>query len=321
MLGGGTCTVERGGDDSVVLEADAGMNWDEFVQRTIALGCTGVEMMSGIPGTIGAAPMQNINAYGQQVCDVIESVEVVDRESLRATRVAASECGFGFRASRFKHEWRDRFVITAVRFELPLARVAPPAPSTYVDIERFFAATAGSPSDVVDRRRAVLHARGAKSMLLDPADPMARSAGSFFVNPLVPVALADELAEAYGATRTRPQYLEGAAGAAPAKQRRAPAAHLLRHSGFKPGDRFGHVQLSDKHVLAIVARDGATATDVWMLASHIRHRVHEVTGVMLEYEPIFIGTFPEFDAAAFERGYPYVPGARAEPEWVTSSRD
>jgi UDP-N-acetylmuramate dehydrogenase len=323
MLGGGTCVVEEREDDRIVVNTEAGMNWDEFVQATIALGCTGVEMMSGIPGTVGAAPMQNINAYGQQVCDVIESVDVVDRASLRVTRLTAEECGFGFRTSRFKEEWRDEFVISAVRFALPLASASPPAPSTYVDIERYFATDETTPAaatDVTQRRRAVLHARGAKSMLLDPDDPMARSAGSFFVNPLVETALADELARAYGSSRMRTQYLEGAGGIAAPDRRRVPAAHLLRHSGFKPGDRWGRVQLSDRHVLAIVTRDGATATDVWMLASYIRSRVCETTGVTLEYEPIFIGAFPDFSARDFEREYPYEPGARAEPEWVTSQR-
>ena len=257
--------------DAYDFVVDAGVDWDALVAETVRLGCTGLEMLSGIPGRVGAAPMQNINAYGQQVCAVITSVEAVDRTTLAVDEIPEQECGFAFRTSRFKEEWADRYVVTRIRCRLPKQSASSPAPSTYADIVRFFE-SGGSPTDVTDRRRAVLTVRGRKSMLLDPADPNARSVGSFFIAPLVPVALGDDLERRFDAIGLRVKYPEGRDASLPEGYRRIPAAHVLRASGFNRSDSWGPVALSDKHVLALVARDGATAEDIWMVSNFIRAR-------------------------------------------------
>jgi UDP-N-acetylmuramate dehydrogenase len=270
---------------------------------------------------VGAAPLQNIAAYGQQVCDVLEAVGVIDRETLEERELGVDECELGFRTSRFKRDWRDRFVVTHVRLRLPVAAASPPVPSTYVDVERYFERTGLSPVDLLARRQAVLEIRRSKSMVLDPDDPMTRSVGSFFVNPEVPVELARELAQRFRTMGLRVQYLEGRATSAPdGSRQRVPAAHLLRASGFRPGDRWGRVGLSERHVLALVTYDGATASDVWQVANFLRQRVSEATGVKLQNEAVFVGDFPGFDVDDFLGRYEYTRAGEEEPEWLTGYR-
>lgn len=318
VLDGGALAV-RAGAREITVDAGAGVHWDDFVQATIAAGATGVELLSGIPGRVGAAPIQNVAAYGQQVCDVIEAVEVVDRDSLDARELNLAECGFGFRTSRFKTDWCDRFVVSRVRFRLPLASAVPPVPSTYVDVVKQLERGGGDPHAVADRRTAVLAARRSKSMVLDPDDPLTRSAGSFFLNPKVPLDLARSLADRFELSGLSVQYLEGRAGVDP-QTRRVPAALLLRAAGFAPGDRWGKVKLSDRHVLAIVTEPGATATDVWNVSHFVRQRVRDATGVALEPEARFVGAFPPFRAETFLREHPYEPAGDHEPDWLVSYR-
>lgn len=317
LIEGGTIgrrTAADGG--SVEFAVDAGVEWDDFVRSTIEAGCTGVELLSGIPGRVGAAPVQNIAAYGQQVCDVIERVGTVDRPTTTIGEIEADACGFEFRTSHFKEAWRGQKVITHVRFRLPTVDASPPAAPTYGDLRRWFDAHDGDPSDLSDRRRAVLAVRAAKSMVLDGDDPMTRSVGSFFLNPEVPVALADELITTFAAQGLDVQYLEGRRVADPdATTRRIPAALVLRAAGFSPGDRWGPVQLSDRHVLAIVAHDGATADDVWQLSHLIRARVATETGVTLTPEARFVGAFADPDPAGFAARTPFTPG-EGPPGWI-----
>lgn len=318
-LEGGQWTTEGDGPETPAFVVDAGVGWDDFVRHSISSGCAGIEMMSGIPGSVGAAPLQNIAAYGQQVCDVIDWVEVVDRETLEVLRLRAEECGFGFRTSKFKEEFGGRFVVSRVKFNLLDATTHPPEPSTYVDIERYFHTSGLPASNVLERRRAVLDARRRKSMLIDGDDPLSRSVGSFFINPMVPVELADEMTEQFATATLRVHYLEGK-GNERLGHRRVPAAHLLRYSGFNPGDRWGPVKLSEKHLLAVVACDGARATDVWMVGAHLRARVLERTGVLLNYEAAFVGTFPEYNSEDFNCSYAFAPGADVEPTWLAGYR-
>ncbi len=318
QIEGGSMGRRRIGEEAIEWTVDAGVDWDAFVLATVEAGAVGVELLSGIPGTVGAAPVQNVAAYGQQVCDVITAVGVFDRTSGQTGEVPPDECGFGFRTSRFKHgDWAGRAAITHVRFRLPLAVAAPPAASTYGDLVRWFDANGGDPTDVATRRAATLAVRGAKSMVIDPADPMSRSAGSFFVNPEVPAGTADALIERFARDGLDVQYLEGRRAAHPdATVRRIPAALLLRAAGFRPGDSWGTVQLSDRHVLAIVACEGATADDIWQLSWLIRGRVAAETGVELQPEPQFLGEFAEADPAAFEASHPFSPGPDTTPAWL-----
>jgi UDP-N-acetylmuramate dehydrogenase len=307
----------RVGADAVELTVDAGVAWDALVETSVELGAGGIELLSGIPGTVGAAPVQNIAAYGQQVCDVIASVGTFDTAPATLAERSPTECGFGYRTSRFKADWHDRMVITHVRLRLPLAAAQPPEPSTYGDLVRHFDAHGGDATDLADRRSAVLAVRTAKSMVLDDADPMSRSAGSFFMNPEVPATLADDLTERFAARGLDVQYLEGQRASHPdAATRRVPAALVLRASGFRPGDRWGPVQLSDKHVLAIVTHDGATADDVWQLSHLVRARVANETGVQLHPEPRFVGAFAEPDVAAFQSCHDFSPGMSTDPSWL-----
>ena len=318
QITGGSMGRRLIGDDTVEWTVDAGVAWDDFVAATVDAGATGVELLSGIPGTVGAAPVQNVAAYGQQVCDVITAVGVYDRTSGQTGEVPPDQCGFGFRTSRFKHgDWAGRAGITHVRFRLPLASAAPPAASTYGDLVRWFDAHGGEQTDVVARREATLAVRRAKSMVIDPADPMSRSAGSFFVNPEVPAGTADALIDRFASAGLDVQYLEGRRAADPgANVRRIPAALLLRAAGFRAGDSWGTVQLSDHHVLAMVAREGASADDLWQLSWLIRERVEAETGVELQPEPQFLGDFADPDPAMFEARHRFSPGAESEPAWL-----
>ncbi|HET8929799.1 MAG TPA: hypothetical protein VFN21_03995, partial [Acidimicrobiales bacterium] len=173
-------------------------------------------------------------------------------------------------------------------------------------------------TDVAARRAATLAVRRAKSMVIDAGDPMSRSAGSFFVNPEVPAGTADELIDRFASAGMDVQYLEGRRAADPdANVRRIPAALLLRAAGFRPGDSWGTVQLSDHHVLAIVACAGATADDIWQLSWLIRGRAEAETGIELQPEPQFLGEFADPDPAAFEKVHPFSPGTTAAPAWLT----
>jgi UDP-N-acetylmuramate dehydrogenase len=316
-MSGGSLAIERPASGPYRFIVDAGVEWDELVRQSIREGCTGLELMSGIPGRVGAAPIQNIAAYGQQVSDVIAWVDTVSWEGAHL-RLRAEECDFGFRTSRFKGDLLGVGVVTSVCFEVPRALDARPEPSTYIDIERYFS-EGGDPADIVQRREAVLAARRRKSMLLDRDDPLSRSVGSFFVNPRVPNDLADAMAEEFGTAGLRVDYLDPRHRHGDGT-RRVPAAHLLRHAGFNPGDSWGPVKLSDKHLLAVVANEGATATDVWMLGCYLRSRVERATGVVLDYEARFAGQFPEFDEMSFHRTYAYTPGDSPEPNWLKTYR-
>lgn len=315
---GGSTGMRRIGDEAVDFTVDAGVSWDSFVAATVDAGATGIELLSGIPGTVGAAPVQNIAAYGQQVCDVITAVGVFDHRSGHTGEIGPEHCGFGYRTSRFRHgDWADGVGITHVRFRLPLATAAPPEPSGYGDLVRFFAKTGGDATSVVDRRHATLVVRAAKSMVLDPSDPMTRSAGSFFVNPEVAVGVADDLTDRFARGGLDVTYLEGRQRADPdATIRRIPAALLLRSAGFRPGDTWGPVQLSDNHVLAIVARGDARADDVWQLSWLIRRRVEAETGVLLATEPQFLGEFDEPDTEGFTRRWDFTAGSADTPAWL-----
>ena len=321
LIGGGTIEVGGRRDGEVEFVVDAGVEWDRLVATSIEVGCGGLELMSGIPGRVGAAPLQNIGAYGQQVCDALAGVRVIDRVSLEAQELSPDECEFGFRTSRFKGEWRDRFVVTSVRLRLPTAEAKPPEPSRYGDVERYFELRGTSPVDLSARRQAVLDIRRGKSMILDVTDPFSRSAGSFFLTPEVPIQLARELTGRFKTMGMRVEYLEGRTKAAPDGTRsRVPAALLLQSSGLRPGDRWGPVGLSERHVLAIVTYDGATAFDVWQVANYLRRRVCDATGVTLEYEAIFVGAFPPFDLDRFLAHYPYHPSTLDEPAWLAGQR-
>ena len=281
--------VER--EDGVAyLQVGAGVEWDELVAFAVDERFAGIECLSGIPGRVGAAPIQNIGAYGQEVSDTIVSVDVMDRETCARTRLSAEECGFGYRTSRFKREWRDRYIVRAVTFGLTIGG----APTLrYPELQAHVAARSGSHSPSLSvTREAVLDIRAKKSMVLRSSDPNRRSAGSFFTNPIVTADLADDV-EAIAEGRDLGKVPRYPAGEGLAK---LSAAWLIERSGFERGFAFGRVGFSTRHCLALVNRGGASARDVLSLASIVRRTVCEGFGVVLEPEPVFVN----FDASIEE---------------------
>lgn len=264
--------------DRVRLRAEAGVPWDDLVAHAVHEGLAGLECLSGIPGRVGAAPIQNVGAYGQEVAETLRSVEVLDLGTGQPRTLDREACGFGYRTSHFKGPWRGRHVVTAVEFEL---RRGPAAPLRYGDLTRHFGLGPDQPAPPLEEiRRAVLAVRRSKSMVWDPEDPNRRSAGSFFTNPVVPEAQVLEI---------RARAPEAPAHPLGGGRARLPAAWLIEHAGFPKGYTRGRAGLSTNHVLALVNRGGASASELLALAAEIRREVRARFGVLLEPEPNFLG--------------------------------
>jgi UDP-N-acetylmuramate dehydrogenase len=264
--------------DRVVVDVGAGLAWDDFVAHAVARGWAGVECLSGIPGDVGATPVQNVGAYGQEVKDTIVSVRAVDRLTREVVTLDAARCAFAYRDSFFKREGKDRFVITSVRFALRLGG----APEIrYPELAKQLGVASPSLAEV---RAAVLALRRSKSMLFDLADENGRSAGSFFTNPIVEPALADAVAARAGGDM--PRY------PAPSGQVKLSAAWLIERAGFRKGDGEGRVGISTRHSLALVNRGGATAAEVVAFARRVQAGVRERLGVTLTPEPVMVGFAP-----------------------------
>jgi UDP-N-acetylmuramate dehydrogenase len=267
---------ERAGE-RVRLEVGAGESWDAFVESTVDSGLAGLECLSGIPGQVGATPIQNVGAYGVEIAEHVVSVRVLDRNTLETSNLSREECGFGYRDSVFKGRLRDRFVVLAVTFDL--AAEGKPA-LRYPELVR---ALAGHPEpSLAEVRRTVLALRRAKGMVYAPEDPDTRSCGSFFVNPIVDAATHARVRAAFAGDVPAYPQADG--------RIKLSAAWLIQHAGLERGERRGSVGLSSKHTLAIVAHPGASAQAVLEFARLVRGRVHERFGVSLVPEPEFWGS-------------------------------
>jgi UDP-N-acetylmuramate dehydrogenase len=259
---------------SALVTVGAGVDWDEFVAQCVKADLAGVECLSGIPGTVGGTPIQNVGAYGQDVSETIREVECLDRETLEIVKFSNEDCGFSYRASIFNREKRDRYVVLSVTFELE--KGGPPKVA-YKDLaERF---TGRSPS-LGEVREAVLDIRRSKSMVIDENDPNSRSAGSFFKNPIVSQQKLDGLREIV------PDIVSFPAGEGQVK---LSAAWLIEHAGFHKGFAMGRAGISTNHSLAIINRGGATAAEILALRDAIRAGVYEKFGVELVQEPLLVG--------------------------------
>jgi UDP-N-acetylmuramate dehydrogenase len=268
--------IEDEGDGLRVIAA-AGEPWDRVVEAAVAAGGAGLECLSGIPGLAGGTPIQNVGAYGQDVAGVIEAVTVFDTVAGATTRLAAAECGFAYRTSRFKGRDAGRFVVCEVTFRL---RKGPPT-TAYAEVAASLARRGVAQPSVADVRATVIEIRRRKAMVVDDADPDTRSVGSFFTNPIVVPADAERAGVSAGAPA--PVFAQ------PDGRVKIPAAWLIERAGFAKGTRDGAVGLSSRHTLAIVTREGATAADVVRLAARIARRVEDVFGVRLRPEPVFLG--------------------------------
>jgi UDP-N-acetylmuramate dehydrogenase len=261
----------------VVVDVAAGESWDALVARAVDEGWQGVECMSGIPGLVGATPIQNVGAYGQEVSDTIASVRAFDREASAFVDMPPGECGFGYRASVFKR--RDRWIVTSVRFVFETGGES--APVRYAELAKALSIREGAraPSRIV--RETVIALRRGKGMVVDPADPESVSAGSFFVNPVV-----DALTLADVETRAgeRPPRFDAGEGSF-----KLAAAWLVERAGFRKGWNLGRVGVSRKHALALVNRGGASARELLAAARAIQSGVHDRFGVELEPEPVLLG--------------------------------
>jgi UDP-N-acetylmuramate dehydrogenase len=299
VLGGGSNLVvaDRGWDGLVLkigilgikesnqlgrafFEVGAGFDWDEFVAHSVSQNCAGIECLSGIPGSVGGTPVQNVGAYGQEVSETTVSVRAFDLGKNKVRDMDAAECGFGYRTSIFNTTERGRFIILQVTYALtpngePSLR--------YADLQKYFAGHDRTPS-LSETREAVRRIRTSKGMLISLGDPDSRSAGSFFKNPVLSAAQHEGLVQRAAERNSQvPSY------PALSQQQKVSAAWLVEHSGFHKGYGNGRVGISNKHALAIVNRGGATAADIIALKDEIQARIEQTWGIRLEPEPVFVG--------------------------------
>ncbi|HVV11124.1 UDP-N-acetylmuramate dehydrogenase [Amycolatopsis sp.] len=292
LLGGGSNLVigDAGFDGTVIkiatggwrvdgdsVEVAAGQNWDEFVAAVVEAGLGGLECLSGIPGSVGATPIQNVGAYGCEVADLLTSVELYDRRTDEVRTMTAAELGFAYRTSVLKGT--DAGIVLSVRFTLRTDGLS--APIRYAELARALDVELGDRVPAADARKAVLELRRGKGMVLDPADHDTWSAGSFFTNPIIPDAEAAPVLARLG--EGAPRYpADGGV--------KLSAAWLIQHAGFDKGypGPGGRVSLSAKHTLALTNRGGATTEDLLTLAREVRDGVRERFGVTLHPEPLLI---------------------------------
>jgi UDP-N-acetylmuramate dehydrogenase len=271
-------------DGAGVLHAAAGEDWDAVVARTVAAGYGGLECLSGIPGSVGATPVQNVGAYGVELSDLLRDVDLFDRRCGAVRTVPASELELGYRTSVLKGT--DAAVVLKVRLEL--CRDGLSAPIRYPELTRALDVEPGRRVPAALVRAAVLNLRRAKGMVLDPADHDTWSAGSFFTNPVLDAGQAAVVLECIGARvgpeLAVPQYPGGAG------RTKLSAAWLIERAGFARGHPGpgGRVALSRKHTLALTNRGGASTEDLLVLAREIRDGVASSFGVTLVSEPVLI---------------------------------
>ncbi len=263
--------------DRTIVSAGAGEDWDRLVALSVERNLSGVECLSGIPGSVGGTPVQNVGAYGQEISEVLMDVRAYDSTAQTVITLSREQCRFAYRTSLFNTTARHRYIVLRVGYCLNNNGV--PA-VRYPDVQREFE-KATAPPTLADVRAAVRRIRAKKAMLLVEGDPDCRSAGSFFKNPMMTPEEFNELQSRAGAGL--PRYASGAG------QVKTSAAWLIEHAGFSKGYSVGPAGISNKHTLAIVNKGGATARDIVRIASEIRERVQDRFGVKLVPEPVFLG--------------------------------
>jgi UDP-N-acetylmuramate dehydrogenase len=282
--------LEKQGDDGVLAHVSAGEDWCSFVSHCVAEGLAGTECLSGIPGLAGATPVQNVGAYGQEVSDTIVSVTVWDRRDRSALEMPPAVCNFGYRTSIFRAT--SRYVVTNVTFGLQRSQLS--RPLRYTELTERLGTKLGSRAGLGETAQAVLELRMSKGMVLGAGGPDIRSAGSFFVNPVLDEVQMSELLRLVADV---PRFAAGRAGGAAAADGagtpapmswKVPAAWLVERAGFARGYRKGGAAISSRHTLALTVCDGGTAGDLLALAREVRDAVREAFGVCLVPEPVLV---------------------------------
>jgi UDP-N-acetylmuramate dehydrogenase len=265
----------------VLVTAQAGEPWDEFVAAMVGEGLAGVESLAGIPGLVGAVPMQNVGAYGQDVSETIVRLRAYDRELREVVEIQREACAFAYRSSAFRG--KDRHVILDVTFALE--RTEHSRPIRYAELARALGVAEGERASLARVRGAVVELRRKKGMVLDPSDPDTTSAGSFFTNPILSGHELEALRERAREEGTIPVFPEADG------RHKVSAGWLIERAGFTKGfaGEGGRVAVSSKHALALTHRSSATTNELVALARQIRDGVHARFGVMLENEPVFVG--------------------------------
>nr|WP_218907953.1 UDP-N-acetylmuramate dehydrogenase [Micromonospora jinlongensis] len=265
---------------SVTVRVEAGEPWDDLIAATVANGWAGLECLSGIPGSTGATPIQNVGAYGQEVAETITGVEVYDRVEGTRQIIPAADCGFAYRGSIFKYA--DRWVVLSVDFRLTRSPLS--GPVRYAELARALGVEVGDQVPLADARATVLRLRAGKGMVLDATDPDTRSVGSFFTNPVLDGATYELLRERAADIGDPPAW-PGADGMV-----KVSAAWLIDKAGFTKGHPGpGGTAISSKHTLALTNRSGTAHTaDLLALARDIRDQVHARFGVTLHPEPVLV---------------------------------
>ena len=266
--------VDPSGDPScsgATVTVAAGERWDTVVAEAVERRWIGIEALSGIPGSVGATPIQNVGAYGQEIAQTLARVRVWDRRLKGFRTFAAADCGFGYRTSRFKAD-PDRHVVLDVTFQFRQGTLG--APVGYAELARALGVSEGERAPAADVREAVLDLRRGKGMVLDPDDHDTWSAGSFFTNPIVEPTRLPEGAPAWEQ---------------PDGQVKTSAAWLIERAGFHKGYGAGEVRLSTKHTLALTNRGNGTTAELLALAREIRDGVEDRFGIRLVNEPVLVG--------------------------------
>ena len=274
-----------------LLSAAAGEDWDEFVERCVDNNLAGIECLSGIPGTVGGAPVQNIGAYGEEISDVILSIRAMDRETKNIVELGGKDCRFDYRSSIFNTTHINRYIIIKVAFSLrPYGKPR----IHYRDLQDHFNSRLKSPS-LGEVRRTVMKIRKQKGMLLNRSHADLKSAGSFFKNPVLDPEKAAEIEDMLhgrgmlDATQNLTRF------AAPAGMEKLPAAWFIEKAGFNKGFTSGNVGISGKHTLAFINHGGARASEFVDLMRRVRDKVYEDFGILLQPEPILLGFDSTFE--------------------------
>ena len=274
-----TCDAHGGRRE---YELGAGEDWDGFVARAVAEDCAGVETLSGIPGTVGGTPVQNVGAYGQEVAETIQFVRVLDLQTMQVKDLSNAECGFSYRTTIFNSSAQGRYIVLGVTYSL---EIGGPARIAYADLKKHFGEPAVHPT-LQQTRDAVRAIRLSKAMHIVPDDEDCRSAGSFFKNPIVETTTYEAVAAiaAQKGSATAPPKYPAADGRV-----KISAAWLVENAGFPKGYARGNAGISRKHSLAIVNRGGATAAEIVALKDEVQRGVMDAFGIQLQPEPVMVG--------------------------------